>query len=103
MTKSQTGPRGGMTTIAPCGWQKTTVYLRPDQNRKLKQAALDRDRTMSEILRHAIDCYLGLSESDSRLSEAQRAAVKEVLREHFAKAPENVDLALAALDAGDDR
>ena len=103
MTNHPTGPRGGKTTVAPCGWQKTTVYLRPDQNRRLKQAALDRDRTMSEILRHAIDCYLGLSESDSRLTEAQRTAVKEVLSDYFAKAPENVDLALAALDAGDDR
>ncbi len=59
---SKTGPRGGVTTIAPSGWQKTSVYLRKDQVRALKLAALDRGGTMSELLRHAIDHYLDLTD-----------------------------------------
>ncbi len=57
-----TGPRGGVTTIAPSGWQKTSVYLRKDQVRALKLLALDRGGTMSELLRRAIDHYLELPE-----------------------------------------
>ncbi len=59
---SKTGPRGGVTTIAPSGWQKTSVYLRKDQVRALKLAALDRGGTMSELLRRAIDQYLDLTD-----------------------------------------
>ncbi len=56
----RTGPQGGVTTVAPSGWQKTTVYLRKDQIRALKLAALDRGGTMSELLRCAIDRFLNL-------------------------------------------
>ena len=63
-TSPETGPRGGMTTIAPSGWQKTTVYLRKDQIRALKLAALQRETNMSEVLRGAIDRELGLTEGD---------------------------------------
>ncbi len=102
MTKQSKGPRGGKTTIAPSGWQKTTIYLRPEQNRMLKQTALDSDQTMSEVLRQAVDCYLGLEESELSLSEAQRAVVKDILREGFSMHPEHIAKVLDALEAGSD-
>jgi hypothetical protein len=80
---ARTGPRGGVTTIAPSGWQKATVYLKREQVRALKQTGLDRDRTMSEVLRHAIDSFFGLEAEDPRLSEHQREAVEKVLRERL--------------------
>ncbi len=70
----ETGPRGGVTTIAPSGWQKTTVYLRKDQIRALKLTALDRGATMSDLLRRAIDVFLSLTEKDPQL-------IEQVLRE----------------------
>ena len=102
MTKQSKGPRGGKTTIAPYGWQKTTIYLRPEQNRMLKQTALDSDQTMSEVLRQAIDRYLGLEEPELGLSEAQRAVVKDVLREGFSMHPEHIAKVLAVLESGSD-
>jgi hypothetical protein len=103
MTNSQTGPRGGVTTIAPSGWQKTTVYLRPDQVRRLKRAAFDRDRTMSEVLRHSLDCYFGVEQSDLRLSEAQCDAVRWILRDQLLMKPAHVAEVLVALDEIEDR
>ncbi len=65
----KTGPRGGVTTVAPSGWQKTTVYLRKGQIRALKLSALDSGATMSELLRRAIDLFLDLTEKDPQLVE----------------------------------
>ncbi len=95
---SENGPRGGVTTIAPSGWQKTTVYLRKDQIRALKLAALDRDNTMSGLLRRAIDHYLGLVKEDFRLSEYQRATAELILRDEFAMEYRKIVEFLATLD-----
>ncbi len=65
----KTGPRGGVTTIAPSGWQKTTVYLRKDQIRALKLSALDSGATMSHLLRRAIDVFLDWREKEPHLIE----------------------------------
>lgn len=80
MAKRETGPHGGVTTIAPSGWQRTTVYLRKDQVRTMKLAALDSGSTMSDLLRRAIDRYF---EKDARLNEYQRTTTEMLLREQF--------------------
>jgi hypothetical protein len=103
MEDIQTGPRGGVTTVGPSGWQKTTVYLRPEQVRKLKKTAFDLDKTMSEILRLSIDCYFGDGEWEPRLSEAQRQTVESILREQLGLKPDHLAEVLAALDDLNDR
>ena len=69
---SMLGPRGGVTTIAPSGWQKTSVYLRQSQIRELKLAAIDCGTSMSALLRRAVDLYLGLAEKNPRAIEVLR-------------------------------
>ncbi len=99
MAERETGPRGGVTTIAPSGWQKTTIYLRKDQVRALKLAALQRDKTMSDLLRRAIDHYLlGLTEQDGRLSEHQREIFEGILRDGLALENEQIAELLATFD-----
>ncbi len=99
MAEQETGPRGGTTTIAPSGWQKTTIYLRKDQVRALKLAALQRDKTMSDLLRRAIDQYLlGLTEQDGRLGEHQGDIFEGILREEFALEDEQIAELLDTFD-----
>lgn len=70
-----------MTTIAPSGWLKTTVYLRKDQVRALKLAALDRGGTMSELLRRAIDRYLDLADPHTEQILRDRFSVEDPARD----------------------
>ena len=79
----ESGPRGGTTTITPSGLQKTSVYLRPDQIHRLKLTGLERRKTMSILLRRAIDHYFGLRKEDCRLSEYQREVAEMILRDRF--------------------
>ncbi len=95
MAKRETGPRGGKTTIAPSGWQRTSVYLRKDQIRTLKLAGIDQGMTMSDLLRRAIDLYF---EKSACLSDHQRATAELILREQFAMPPEEIAEFFAALD-----
>ena len=98
MAEHETGPRGGVTTVAPSGWQKTTVYLRKDQIRTLKVTALQRGNTMSAVLRAAIDHYFGLVEEDCRLTEYQRETAEMILREQFGMEDKKVAEFLARFD-----
>ena len=96
MAKHETGPKGGVTTIAPSGWQRTSVYLRKDQVRTLKLAGLDGGSTMSEVLRRAIDRYF---EEDARLSEYQRTTTEMLLREQFEAERDVITEFLAVLES----
>jgi Ribbon-helix-helix protein, copG family len=76
-----TGPHGGKTTVAPSGWQRTSVYLRPDQIRALKLVALERKMNVSEVLRQAIDHELGLTGDGAAFTEEDyRARLDELWR-----------------------
>ncbi len=68
----------------------------------VKPTALDSDQTMSEDLRQAVDRYLILEETDLRLSKAQRAVIKDLLREGLSMHPEHIAKVLAALESGSD-
>ena len=84
MTKREpppTGPRGGKTTVSLSSeWQRTSVYLRPDQIRALKLVALEREMNVSEVLRKAIDRELGLKEDAAFSEDDFRARLQELWR-----------------------
>lgn len=80
-------------------WKKTTVYLRKDQIRRLKQAGLDGDVTMSDVLRQCIDHFFGLDDTDPRLSAYQRETIERVLRERLTLDQDHVAAVLTVLDS----
>ena len=89
-------PSGGDTS-AP-DWKKTTVYLRKDQIRRLKQAGLDSEVTMSDVLRRAIDHYFGEDDEDQQLSGRQREVLGQVLRDRLSLEESHLTDILTALD-----
>ena len=43
----------------PSSLKRATYYLRPDQIRALKLRAVHEDRNLSDVVREAVDSYLG--------------------------------------------
>lgn len=92
----------GDGTAASSDWKKTTVYLRKDQIRRLKQAGLDGDITMSDVLRRCIDHYFG-EDDQQPLSGRQREVLGQVLRDRLRLDDTHLADILTALDrAGED-
>jgi hypothetical protein len=57
--KPLTGPQGGTTTVTSGGKMRVVVYLEPDERRRLKIAAAERDCSVSDLVRAALREYLG--------------------------------------------
>jgi Ribbon-helix-helix protein, copG family len=62
MAKLNEGPRGGKTTVTKGGLIRVVMYLSPDERKALKQAALDREMSASELLREALRAHLKIEE-----------------------------------------
>jgi Ribbon-helix-helix protein, copG family len=62
MAKLSEGPRGGKTTVTKGGLIRVVMYLSPDERKALKQAALDREMSASELLREALRAHLNIEE-----------------------------------------
>jgi N-acetyl-anhydromuramyl-L-alanine amidase AmpD len=52
------GPEGGATTVTGGGLVKTSVYLHPDDRRRLREAAAERGVSVSRLLREALRAHL---------------------------------------------
>jgi hypothetical protein len=52
------GPRGGVGTVTAAGLRKTALTLDPDELRALRRIAVERDVSLSELVRAAIHEYL---------------------------------------------
>ena len=57
--KPLTGPRGGTSTVTSGGKVRVVAYLEPDERRRLKHAAVERDCSVSDLVRAALEEYLG--------------------------------------------
>jgi hypothetical protein len=62
MARLSEGPRGGKTTVTKGGLIRVVMYLSPDERKALKQAALDREMSASELLREALRAHLKIEE-----------------------------------------
>lgn len=60
MSKENTGPRGGKTTITETGLVRKTIWLHTDEAEALRRRAFDDRRSESEIVREALRLLLEL-------------------------------------------
>lgn len=56
--KPLTGPRGGTSTVDSGGKMRVVAYLEPDERRRVKVAAAERDCSVSDLVRAALRQYL---------------------------------------------
>lgn len=57
--KPLTGPQGGTSTVTSGGKLRVVVFLEPDERRRLKVAAAERDCSVSDLVRAALREYFG--------------------------------------------
>ena len=76
----------------------TPPDVRFSRIRRLKQAGLDSDITMSDVLRRAIDHYFGEDDDQPQLSGRQREVLGQVLRDRLRLDESHLAGILTALD-----
>ena len=54
------GPKGGETTITPGGLRRVAVLLTEEQYQTLRKVAYERNVSVSEVVREAVDRLLDL-------------------------------------------
>lgn len=59
MGSDRRGPKGGETTKTPGGLQRVAVLLTEKQYAALRRLAYERQASQSEIIRQALDEFLG--------------------------------------------
>jgi hypothetical protein len=60
MSKENTGPRGGTTTVNKSGMVRKTMWFNQDEAEALRVRAFDERKPESEIVREALRHFLGI-------------------------------------------